>query len=133
MLKNVTFTVTLMMKAKNEQKAIAIARSILGQRLEDAVEGEPESDGTELKGFEIVHVSKGARSRAAGFFNALRGPCHYDNAVLAFEKLVAEYAPAATGEDILGIMAQAYRSARAGGTLGALINRDGKLWKEGER
>jgi len=43
------------MKAKNEQKAKAIARSILGQRLEDAVEGEPESDGTELKAFEITH------------------------------------------------------------------------------
>jgi hypothetical protein len=54
MLRKVTFTVTLMMKAKNEQRATAIARSILGQRLEDAVEGEPESDGTELKGFEIT-------------------------------------------------------------------------------
>ena len=74
------------------------------------------------------------RNLAADFFNALRGPgADYDKAILAFEKLVAEYAPAATGEDILGIMAQAYRSARAGGTLGALINRDGKLWKEGER
>ncbi len=49
MLRKVTFTVTLTMKAKNEHKAKAIARSILGQRLEDAVEGEPESDGTELK------------------------------------------------------------------------------------
>ncbi|MFI5107526.1 MAG: hypothetical protein ACHP78_01630 [Terriglobales bacterium] len=133
MLKNVTFTVTLMMKAKNEQEAIAIARSILGQRLEDAVEGEPESDGTELKGFEIVHVRKGARNRAADLFNALGGPCHYDNAILAFEKLVAEYAPAATGEDILGIMVRAYRSAKAGGTLGTLVNRDGEMWKEGER
>jgi hypothetical protein len=38
------------------------------------------------------------RNRAGDFFNALRGPCDYDNAVLAFEKLVAEYAPAATGE-----------------------------------
>lgn len=55
MLKNVAFTVTLKMEAENEQKANAIARSILGQRLEDAVEGEPESDGTELKGFEITH------------------------------------------------------------------------------
>ena len=73
------------------------------------------------------------RNLAADFFNALRGPCHYDNAVLAFEKLVAEYAPAATGEDILEIMVRAYRSARAGGTLGALINRDGELWKGGER
>ena len=73
------------------------------------------------------------RNLAADFFNALRGPCDYDNAVLAFEKLVAEYAPAATGEDILEIMARAYRSAKAGGTLGALINRDGELWKEGGR
>jgi len=73
------------------------------------------------------------RNRAADFFNALRGPCHYDNAVLAFEKLVAEYAPAATGEDILEIMQRAYRSAKAGGTLDALINRDGELWKRGER
>ena len=73
------------------------------------------------------------RNLAADFFNALGGPCHYDNAILAFEKLVAEYAPAATGEDILGIMARAYRSAKAGGTLGALINRDGEQWKEGER
>lgn len=55
MLRKVTFTVTLIMKAKNEHKAEAIARSILGQRLEDAVEGEPESDGTELKEFEITH------------------------------------------------------------------------------
>ena len=55
MLKNVTSTVTLKMEAKNEQKAESIARSVLGQRLEDAVEGEPESDGTELKGFEITH------------------------------------------------------------------------------
>ena len=45
-----------MMEAKNEQKAEAIARSILGQRLEDAAEGEPESDGTELQGFEITHI-----------------------------------------------------------------------------
>lgn len=73
------------------------------------------------------------RNLAADFFNALRGPCDYDNAVLAFEKLVAEYAPAASGEDVLEIMVRAYRSARAGGTLGALINRDGELWKEGER
>ena len=72
-------------------------------------------------------------NRAADFFNALRGPCHYDNAVLAFEKLVAEYSPAATGEDILQIMQGAYGSARAGGTLGALINRDGELWKESGR
>lgn len=55
MLKKVKFTVTLVMKAKSERKAEAIARSILGQRLEDAVEGEPESDGTQLKGFEITH------------------------------------------------------------------------------
>ncbi len=59
MLRKVTFTVTLMMKARNEQTAAVIARSILGQRLEDAVEGESESDGTELKGFEITrHPTK---------------------------------------------------------------------------
>lgn len=73
------------------------------------------------------------RNLAADFFNALRGPCDYDQAILAFERLVAEYAPAATGEDILAIMVRAYRSARAGGTLGALTNRDGELWKEGGR
>jgi len=72
-------------------------------------------------------------NRTADCCNALRCPCDYDNAILAFEKLVAEYAPAATGEDILGVMARAYRSARARGALGALINRDGKLWKEGGR
>ena len=73
-------------------------------------------------------------NRTADFFNALRGPgADYDKAILAFEKLVAEYAPAATGEDLLEIMARAYRSARARGALGALINRDGELWKEGGR
>ena len=128
MLRNVTFTVTLRMKAKNEQRAVAIARSILGQRLEDAVEGEPESDGTELKGFVI------ARDRAADFFNVLHGPdADYDKAILAFEKLVAEYAPSASGQDILEVMGRAYSSAKARGSLGALINRDGELWKEGER
>jgi hypothetical protein len=70
------------------------------------------------------------RDRAVDFFNALGGPCAYDKAVLAFEKLVAEYAPAASGEDVLGIMTRAYRSARACGALGALTNRDGELWTE---
>jgi len=55
MLRKVTFTVTLRMKAKSEKRAIAIARSILGQRLEDALEGESESDGAQLKGFEMIH------------------------------------------------------------------------------
>ena len=119
--KKVTFTVTLMMKAKDEQRAVAIARSILSQRLEDAVKGESESDGTELKGFEITHGGKGPGDRTADFFNALGGPgADYDKAILAFEKLVAEYAPAATGEDILEIMGRAYFSSRARGTLGAL-------------
>ncbi len=82
----------------------------------------------------IVHVRKEALNRTSDFFNALRGPgADYDKAILAFEKLVAEYATAATGEDILEVMARAYRSARARGTLGALINRDGDLWKEGGR
>ena len=132
MRRKVTFTVTLMMKAKNEQRAVAIARSILGQRLEDAVEGEPESDGTELRGFEITHTR--TRDRAADFFNALRGPdADYDIAILTFEKLVAEYAPSAIGQDVLEIMERAYSSAKARGSLGALINRDGELWKGGEQ
>ncbi len=77
--------------------------------------------------------SSSVRDRAADFFNALRGPCDYDYAILAFEKLVAEYAPAATGKDILEIMSRAYCSAGARGTLDAFTNRDSELWKEGER
>jgi hypothetical protein len=73
------------------------------------------------------------RNRATDFFNALRGPCDYDYAILGFEKLVAEYAPTATGEDILEIMDRSYRSARARGTLDTFTKRDSKLWKEGER
>jgi len=99
-------------------------------------------DGMEITASKLEHaveelrhepVSKTPRDRAADFFNALRGPCDYDRAVLAFEKLAAEYAPEAEGEDILGIMTRAYHSARARGILGALINRDGDWWKEGER
>ena len=99
-------------------------------------------DGMEITASKLEHalgeiqddrVGKKARDRAADFFNALRGPCDYDKVILAFEKLVAEHAPAASGEDILEIMARAYHSAKARGTHGALINRDGELWREGVR
>ncbi len=102
-------------------------------------------DGMEITASKLEHaleelqdgiddrVRKGARDRAADFFNALRGPdADYDRAILTFEKLVAEYASSATGGDILEIMGRAYFSARARGTIGALTNRDGELWKEGE-
>jgi hypothetical protein len=100
-------------------------------------------DGMEITASKLEHaleelhdhwVRKSARDRAADFFNALRGSgADYDRAILTFEKLVAEYAPSATGQHILEIMGRAYSSARARGSLGALMNRDGELWKKGER